>query len=150
MYIKILRTTLVLLEALVGVSALAGGIALLTGIIQFPTDWVQAMPFGSQVVPGLVLAIIVGGSALVAVWLAVISYARDWMASLAAGFFLVCFEIIEVAVEPQVVWLQLLFLGIGVVIIMLAALLSQAEISRPAQITPIPEEERQPISSGSK
>jgi hypothetical protein len=61
------------LEAFVGLTAVGGGIALATGAEgdRFPVSWLDGTPFDSYLVPGLILAIVVGGSAvtaLVACW----------------------------------------------------------------------------------
>src|SRR5437588_7473641 len=60
---KLVRIALVVLEAFVALSAVAGGIALLTGTFAqgIPVAWLQGTPFSDYTIPGLVLAIVVGG-----------------------------------------------------------------------------------------
>lgn len=67
------RTVSVVSTAFVGLTAVGGGIALAAGAEgdRFPVAWLDGTPFDSYLVPGLILAIVVGGSAivaLIAVW----------------------------------------------------------------------------------
>jgi len=67
------KALLVGLDAFVAVTAIGGGIALTTGLEdeRFPTSWLDGTPFTSYLVPGVILAVVVGGSAAlatVAVW----------------------------------------------------------------------------------
>ena len=48
------------------VSAVAGGIGLIGGGLAFPTDWLAGTSFTGYALPGAILAVIVGGSALLA------------------------------------------------------------------------------------
>ena len=62
------RVALFAVDAFAAVSAVGGGIALATGLEgdRFPTDLLAGTPFRSYVIPGLILAGVVGGSATVA------------------------------------------------------------------------------------
>jgi hypothetical protein len=62
------RTLLVALLLLVAATAIAGGIALATGLEggRFPPSWLAGTPFADYVAPGLILAMVVGGSAAAA------------------------------------------------------------------------------------
>ncbi len=62
------RIALVAFDAFAAFTAIGGGIALAAGLEgdRFPADWLRGTPFHSYVVPGLILAAIVGGSAAVA------------------------------------------------------------------------------------
>ncbi len=63
---NIVRITLFVLEAFAALGAVAGGLALLAGVIQFPLEQLQGTPFRDYTIPGLILVIVVGGSSLVA------------------------------------------------------------------------------------
>ena len=65
---KLVRIALIVVEAFVALGAVAGGIALLTGVFAqgIPVAWLQGTPFSDYTVPGLALAILVGGGMLLA------------------------------------------------------------------------------------
>jgi len=66
--VNALRAALIILDAVVGVTAVGGGIVLAGGLEdeRFPAGWLKGTPFGSYLVPGLILAVVVGGSAAAA------------------------------------------------------------------------------------
>ena len=116
-------------------TSLVGGIGLLTGGIAIPLDWLQGSPFLDYTVPGLALAIIVGGSMLLA---AATIFTRREVGVLASGFAglaMMIFEIVEVAVVDRFAgsWLllalslQAFFFALGLAIFVLAARLWMAE-----------------------
>ncbi len=66
---KVIRIALFVIEAFIGLSAIQGGIALLRGAFDqwVPVAWLAGTPFSDYTIPGLVLVIVVGGSALLVV-----------------------------------------------------------------------------------
>ena len=99
------------------VTAIGGGIMLMTGGIEPPSAWLQNTVFASYFIPGLILAGVVGGSAL----LAAIAYAvnRHYAGVMAilSGFILCAWVINEIAVIQTYSWLQLVYLALGGLII---------------------------------
>jgi hypothetical protein len=61
-----LEIVLVGLLLAVALPAVAGGIGLLTGVIEPPAEDLADTPFDSYVIPGVLLAVVVGGSAAIA------------------------------------------------------------------------------------
>jgi hypothetical protein len=57
---------LMLLDVFVALSAVGGGVSLAGATDGFPREWLEGSPFNSYVVPGLILAVAVGGAAAVA------------------------------------------------------------------------------------
>lgn len=57
-----------LLTGFIALTAIGGGIALLIGVedARFPLEWLRGTTFKGYTIPALLLAIVVGGSALVA------------------------------------------------------------------------------------
>ena len=82
-----LRTATVAIDAFVGVTAIAGGIALAAGLEQdrFPLSWLRGTPFRDYTLPGIILAGVVGGSAAVAALLTLRSPRSGGTASMVAG-----------------------------------------------------------------
>jgi hypothetical protein len=132
---KAMRITIFVLVVFGALTTLAGGIGLLTGAIAAPLDWLEGSPFIDYTIPGLALAIIVGGSMLLAA--ATIFTGREIgvLASGLAGLAMMLFEIVEVAVINRVVgsWLsvalslQVFYFALGLAIFVLAATLWMTE-----------------------
>lgn len=63
-----IRTLLIALDGFVALSAIAGGIALATGLEdgRFAVELLRGTPIGSYLIPGLILGAVVGGTATVA------------------------------------------------------------------------------------
>jgi hypothetical protein len=81
-----------------------------------PQGWIEATPFGSYVIPGLYLLLMNGFGMLV---LAGLTVMRHWTAPWLTGVLgtgLVIWILVQVAVMPEVMWLQALFLVVGIVL----------------------------------
>jgi hypothetical protein len=114
---------LVFLHLLLGLSAIAAGQALAlkpTGeALSFETDWLKGSPFADYRVPGLFLALVIGGAnlaAMVAQWrrLAVAP-----LLSLGTGLLLVTWLAIQTSIIGYKHWSQLIW---GVVFPLVAVL----------------------------
>ena len=67
--VRALRVVLFIVDLFVALTAIGGGIALFTGLEsdeRIPPEWLDGTPFKSYVIPGLILAVVVGGSAAIA------------------------------------------------------------------------------------
>lgn len=94
-------------------SAIGGGIALLTGTYkdgvlieaggraQFPLEWLQHTPFSDYTIPALILTIGVGGSSLIAAVLVFTGRDEGVLASVAAGLIMAGFIVVEVVMLRQ-------------------------------------------------
>ncbi len=134
---KAIRITLAVIEAFVGLGALGGGIAILTGAFDqwLPLAWLQGTPFSDYTIPGLILLIIVGGGMLLAATTVFIQ--REWavLLSAAMGLIMMGFEIFEVAfidryadaIIPSTVAQQALMSVLGLAIFGLASYLWMSE-----------------------
>jgi hypothetical protein len=124
------RTALLALDLFVGLTAVTGGLAILLGAIQMPGEWLYHTPFSSYQVPGMVLAVIVGGSALVAAVAVMVRSVWDAPASLVAGIILVGWVVAEVAMLGLQSGLQPFYFVIGLLMIGLATRLFMIEWRR--------------------
>ena len=134
---KALRITLIVIEAIIGLGALGGGITILTGAFDqwLALAWLQGTPFSDYTIPGLILLIIVGGGMLLAA--ATVFIQREWAVLLSAvmGLVMIGFEVFEVAIIdrntqaiiPSTVAQQALMSGLGLVIFGLASYLWMSE-----------------------
>jgi hypothetical protein len=94
------RIALVLLEVLVGLNAVWGGVMLMTEGWKLSHEWLENTSFDSWFIPGLALLLIIGGSQLAAAatLLARRPYARE--VSIVAGQVLIGWIVVQLA------WLQ--------------------------------------------
>jgi hypothetical protein len=127
LYKSAARILLIGLEAFLGVTAAAGGLALLTGAIAPPPQLLAGSPFTSYTLPGLALLVLVGGSALAAMILLLRRHPWGAAASALAGVMIMGFEIVEVwaiGSEPGLARnLQLFYFTLGLLSAALALVL---------------------------
>jgi hypothetical protein len=134
---KAIRITLIVLETIIGLGAIGGGIAILTGLFDqwFPLAWLQGTPFSDYTVPGLILLIVVGGGMLLAA--ATVFIQHEWAVFLSAamGLIMIGFEVFEVAIIdryadaiiPSTLMQQGLMFALGLVVFGLASYLWMSE-----------------------
>jgi len=116
------------------ISAIGGGIGLLGGGITFPLDWLDGSPFASYTIPGIILAIVVGGSQL----LGAIAVGRDIEWSRAATAFAGTIMMGWIASEVLIVGsngvlmfsLQAIYFSVGMIELALAARGPETRASR--------------------
>ena len=126
------RTALIVLDVLIGLLGIGGGIATATGVDPFPPEWIAATPFDSYLIPGIILTLAVGGTAAVAS-VGMLSRAR-WgpLASVFAGASMIGFLageifILNQPVEPTVT--EMVFFAIGAAMIVLGLAVRQSGAS---------------------
>ena len=130
-----MRITIFVLVLFGALTTLAGGIGLLTGGIATPLDWLAGSPFVEYTIPGLALAIIVGGSMLLAAATIFTGHEIGVIASGFAGLAMMIFEIVEAAVIDRfsgswlslALSLQAFYFALGLTIFVLAATLWMTE-----------------------
>jgi len=134
---KAIRTVLVGIEAIIGLGAISGGIAILSGDFDqwLPLSWLQGTPFSDYTIPGLILLIVIGGGMLLAA--ATVFIQREWAVLLSAlmGLVMIGFEIFEIAIidryadaiVPSSIIQQVLMSGLGIIVFGLASYLWMSE-----------------------
>ena len=128
---KVMRITTFVLLVFGALTTIAGGIGLMTGMIQTPSEWLQGSPFVDYTVPGLALAIIVGGSMLFAAATILTRREIGVLAAAFAGLAMIIFEIVEIAVVDRFTGsslliaasLQAFYLALGLAVVGLASAL---------------------------
>lgn len=117
---KAIRRTTLATTAFLGVTAVAGGVGLLSGTVSPGLEQLDGSPFGSYTVPGLVLL----GIGLVALAGAVLTYRRHdlgmWLAG-SAGALIMAFETVQVVYIDFHI-LQPAYFALGTLMLLLAAL----------------------------
>ena len=129
----VIRIVLAIIEACIGLGALVGGIAILSGAFDqwLPAAFLQGTPFSDYLIPGLLLTVVIGGGMLLAS--ATQFFQREWIVLLSAmmGLIMLGWEIAEVAIidryeqaiVPSTIVQQVLFSVLGLLIFGLAAYL---------------------------
>ena len=121
---------LVVLEAIVGLTAVMGGVALVTGAVTFPVEWLQGTPFSDYMIPGLMLAIVVGGSSLFAAATILARREVGVFASALAGVSIAGYEVVYRAQVEHLDGFYAVYFVLGVAIFGLATDLWMAEYRR--------------------
>jgi hypothetical protein len=100
---KGLRIAIGAITGFIALTAIGGGIALLSGAEggRFPLEWLQGTPFKDYTIPALLLAIAVGGSSLVACVIIFRNLKTGIISSLASGIIMVGFIVVEVFILKQ-------------------------------------------------
>ena len=93
---RIIRNVLIILISFLALTALGGGIGLLTGLNAPPLVFLDGTPFSSYIIPGLALLILVGGTAALASILIVRNHSHAWAVAVVSAIAVVVFEIVEV------------------------------------------------------
>jgi hypothetical protein len=114
------RTSKALLGLLLfnGLSATAGGLALMTEWIPEQSSWIRDTDFASNYFPGVILMAVVGGSSLVAA-AAMVKRADGWqLASIVAGTIMVFWIVGEIASIRAFHVLQVIYLVTGALVVL--------------------------------
>lgn len=124
---KGLVTGLGVLQVLIGLGAVGGGLALVLepsgSNLGIPLEVLKSSPFSTFLVPGIVLLIVNGFGSLVG---ATASFTRYWRAgeiAIALGLFLVAWIMFQVYWFAAFHWLHALYLSIGLLELVLGWLL---------------------------
>ncbi len=105
------------------------------GALKFPLAWLAGTPFSDYTIPGLALAIVVGGGMLLAAATVFLRREVAVLISMAAGLFIMGFEVVEAAsvdskageALAMTMVLQAFYFVVGLAIFGLAMYLWRAE-----------------------
>jgi hypothetical protein len=110
------RRTVIGVSLFNAVSAFGGGAGLVSGTLPVPVDLLRHTPFDSYVIPGLFLAVLIGGSALAGA-VALLTRARGArLLSMAAGVIMIGWITGETMLIQGFSWLQGFYLLTGLVV----------------------------------
>ena len=126
------RITIGIIAGFIALTAIGGGIAILTGVDPFPPEWLVGTPFPDYTMPALILSVVVGGSALVAAIFIFMRGNKGILAAMAAGIIMMGYIIVEVIILKQVppgpTGIEMMYFGLGLLLFSLAAYLWNAEV----------------------
>jgi len=130
-------------DVFVALTAVFGGITVAAGVDKFPPAWLAGTMFGSYLIPGLILAVVVGGSASAAMFATLCERDAGRLFSGVAGGILLGWLVGEplilppVAFAPQFWWLEAIYVAAGLMMLVPAAAIRWAvhkSPSRPVQV----------------
>jgi peptidoglycan/LPS O-acetylase OafA/YrhL len=100
---KGLRITIGVITGFIALTAIGGGIALLSGAEgeRFPLEWLQGTPFKDYTIPALLLTFIVGGSSLIACITIFKNLETGVLLASSSGMIMVGFIVVEVLILKQ-------------------------------------------------
>lgn len=110
-------TALLAVELVVGINAVAGGIGLMINGLGMPRSQLDGSPFDSYAIPGFVLAVAVGGSALSAAWAVWTRRRIAPVLSVLAGSTVIGWMLVQLAMLGYISLLQPIILGFGLLIV---------------------------------
>jgi hypothetical protein len=120
------RIVLLTLTSFLSLTAIAGGIGLITGAVPPPLEMLNGSPFSDYTIPGLALLILVGGLAGTSAILLMKNHSRSLHFTLASACSILifeCVEIMEIGSPAGVARnLQIFYIGVGVIIALLGVL----------------------------
>ncbi len=137
--VRVCGVTLFVSSVFVALTAVIGGITLAMGVDKFPAEWLVGTAFRSYLIPGIILAVVVGGSAVAAVIATLRSADASTLTSMLASLILLGWLLGErlilprAAFPPNFQWLENIYIAAG--LLMLVPALTVL-ISRPRRHFP--------------
>ena len=119
---KFLAYVLGILQALIGLTAIAGGFRLISnpnGIPDFPIEWLSNSPFNNYFIPGLVLLIVIGLGNVLAGTVTFLRKRYSGSIAIVLGIFLILYMATEVWFVGLRNFLQPLYFILGVIVLIL-------------------------------
>jgi hypothetical protein len=108
------RRTLIALSTFQALSAVGGGIGMVAADgLSMPKALLLDTPFSTYTLPGVILALVVGGTQALAVWLLLNRRASAMLWSAVAGFGMLIWVVSEIGFMHVLMWAQLIYLVTG-------------------------------------
>jgi hypothetical protein len=111
------RNAVIVLDLVLGLIAIGGGIYLLAGAPRLSKEWLRNTPFQTYLWPGIVTLVLVGGSLLAAALLLLGDARLGRLVSVEAGVLLVGLTAAQLASVGYRHWLQLVALAAGLAVL---------------------------------
>lgn len=119
-----MRILLLMLIGLIGIVSTASGFLMVSdpqgGLLGINTELLEGTPFKDYKWPGILLALIVGGLSITAIYASMTGSARRYNWSMASGFAVIGWLIVQLVLINAIHWLHFLLLGISVIVILLS------------------------------
>lgn len=104
---------LIVVTAFNALSAVSGGVAILTGWLRMPESMLASGPFDSFVWPGLILLVVVSGTQVAALVLLLLRRESSLVWTAVAGFGMIIWIFVETGIIAGMSWLQAIYFATG-------------------------------------
>lgn len=119
-----MKTLLFILVSFIAITACASGLLLMSNpggtLFKLSPALLATTPFKNYLVPGIILAVIVGGVNLLAVVYNIQRNARRYNWAMAGGFIMSGWIVVQALLTHTFHWLQFIYLGIGLLVVLMA------------------------------
>jgi hypothetical protein len=119
-----MKTLLFILVCFIAITATLSGLLMISnpdgGILNLPLSLLQGTPFRNYLVPGILLTVFVGGVNLTAVIYNIQRHPNRYGWAMAGGFIISGWIIVQMILIHAVHWLHFIYLGIGLLIMLMA------------------------------
>ena len=116
---RVLHVALAVAQLFVGLNGVIGGIMLCLdpsgAAMGFSVDLLDGTPFSDFLIPGLTLLLVIGAGSLAGAWLSWRRHRLTGEAAITLGLAMALFIVFETVWLGPIIWLQLLFFGLGLV-----------------------------------
>ena len=119
-----MKSLLFILVSFIAVTATLSGLVMISdpggGILNLPLQLLESTPFKNYMIPGILLATVVGGVNLLAIFFNIQRHPNRYNWAMAGGFMISVWILVQLVFIGAAHWLHFIFLGIGVLIILIA------------------------------
>lgn len=119
-----MKSLLFILVVFIALTSTISGLLMISkpdgSILQLSPGLLEGTPFNNYLVPGILLAIIVGGVNLIAVFFNMQRHPVRYNWAMAGGFMISGWLIAQMILIRTLHWLHFIYLGIGLLIILIA------------------------------
>ncbi len=119
-----MKTFLFALLSFVALTAIFSGLLMISNpagdLMHLPHNLLTGTPFTNFLIPGIVLTFVVGGVNIIALIFNLLRAAKRYNWAIAGGTVLLGFIVVQMILIHAMSWLHFLYIGIGLLIILLA------------------------------
>ena len=117
-----MKTLLFILLSFIAITATVSGILMISqpdgSILQLKPELLAGSPFSNYLVPGVLLACVVGVVNLIAVFLNMMRHRQRYNAAIAGGAVIITWILVQVMMIGTIHWLHILYFSAGILVVL--------------------------------
>lgn len=117
-----MKTLLFILLSFIAITATVSGILMISqpdgSILQLKPELLAGSPFSNYLVPGILLACVVGVVNLIAVFLNMMRHRQRYNAAIAGGAVIITWILVQVMMIGTIHWLHILYFSAGILVVL--------------------------------